>query len=143
MRLWSLHPCFLDAKGLTALWRESLLAKKVLQGKTTGYRNHPQLTRFKKSGNPLAAMESYLRGIYREAARRGYRFDPGKLAGKESVSPLPVTRGQLEYERRHLERKLMRRTPSKGRELKNIARVRPHPLFKAVAGDVEIWEKRR
>jgi len=30
MRLWSLHPRYLDAKGLVALWREGLLAQKVL-----------------------------------------------------------------------------------------------------------------
>lgn len=32
MRLWSLHPSYLDAVGLVALWREGLLARKVLQG---------------------------------------------------------------------------------------------------------------
>jgi hypothetical protein len=45
MRLWSLHPSLLDAKGLVALWREALLAQKVLQGGTTGSRFHPQLQR--------------------------------------------------------------------------------------------------
>jgi carboxyl-terminal processing protease len=29
MRLWSLHPKYLDAQGLVALWREALLAKAV------------------------------------------------------------------------------------------------------------------
>ncbi|MEN6399799.1 MAG: pyrimidine dimer DNA glycosylase/endonuclease V, partial [Rectinema sp.] len=29
MRLWTLHPQYLDQKGLTAAWREGLLAKKV------------------------------------------------------------------------------------------------------------------
>jgi len=47
MRLWSLHPKYLDSKGLVALWREGLLAKKVLEGGTKGYRNHPQLERLK------------------------------------------------------------------------------------------------
>jgi len=46
MRIWSLHPKYLDAKGLVALWRDALLARHVLQGKTTGYKNHPQLNRF-------------------------------------------------------------------------------------------------
>ena len=50
MRLWSVHPKYLDSKGLVALWREALLAKQVLEGGTKGYRNHPQLDRFKKSG---------------------------------------------------------------------------------------------
>nr|WP_243687290.1 pyrimidine dimer DNA glycosylase/endonuclease V [Methanobacterium formicicum] len=54
MRLWSLHPKYLDVKGLVALWREGLLARAVLKGKTKGYTNHPQLIRFKnqkKSGS--------------------------------------------------------------------------------------------
>jgi len=42
MRIWSIHPKYLDAKGLVALWRETLLAKHVLEGKTKGYTNHPQ-----------------------------------------------------------------------------------------------------
>lgn len=43
MRLWSLHPQYLDAKGLVALWREGLLAQAVLAGQTRGYKRHPQL----------------------------------------------------------------------------------------------------
>ena len=39
MRLWSIHPKYLDCKGLVALWREALLAKKVLRGKTRKYAN--------------------------------------------------------------------------------------------------------
>jgi hypothetical protein len=41
MRLWTLHPQYLDAKGLVAVWREALLAQHVLSGATTGYRRHP------------------------------------------------------------------------------------------------------
>ena len=37
MRLWTLHPKYLDPQGLVALWREALLARAVLQGKTRGY----------------------------------------------------------------------------------------------------------
>ena len=47
MRLWSLHPDDLDRAALVAGWREGLLAQKVLRGLTTGYRNHPQLDRFR------------------------------------------------------------------------------------------------
>lgn len=38
MRLWTLHPKYLDPKGLVALWRETLLAQRVLAGRTRGYR---------------------------------------------------------------------------------------------------------
>jgi len=52
MRLWSLHPRYLDAKGLNALWREGLLARKVLENETRGYQKHPQLERFRSQPDP-------------------------------------------------------------------------------------------
>ena len=48
MRLWSLHPSYLDSAGLVALWQEGLLARKVLSSQTKGYIHHPQLHRFRK-----------------------------------------------------------------------------------------------
>ena len=60
MRLWSIHFKYLDSKGLVALWREAFLAKKVLEGKTKGYKNHPQLERFRNSSNPISSINSYL-----------------------------------------------------------------------------------
>jgi Pyrimidine dimer DNA glycosylase len=60
MRLWSIHPSFWDRQGLVAVWREALLAQKVLQGETKGYRSHPQLQRFRSSGDPLGAIAAYL-----------------------------------------------------------------------------------
>jgi len=41
MRLWTLHPKYLDTKGLLAVWREALLAQKAIKGATKAYRNHP------------------------------------------------------------------------------------------------------
>jgi hypothetical protein len=54
MRIWSVHPRYLDRQGLTAGWREGLLAQKVLTGTTKGYRNHPQLRRFRAAGDGAA-----------------------------------------------------------------------------------------
>jgi hypothetical protein len=48
VRLWSLHRQYLDVKGLVAVWREAVLAQKVRAGDAQGYRNHPQLNRFKR-----------------------------------------------------------------------------------------------
>jgi len=79
MRLWTLHPRYLDAAGLVAVWREGLLARAVLRGETRGYRGHPQLERFRACRRPLAALDTYLAGICAEACRRGYRFDRTKL----------------------------------------------------------------
>ena len=140
MRLWSLHPRYLDAKGLVALWREALLAQKVLHGNTKGYRNHPQLTRFKQQQNPLAAIAAYLREVQREADRRGYHFDAGKIASHSHAKIIPVTDGQLTYELAHLAAKLRVRDEAALVRLQAEKVVQVHPLFKKVKGGVETWE---
>ena len=91
MRLWSIHPAYLDPAGLTACWREGLLARKVLLNQTTGYRNHPQLARFRHCTNPSAAIDTYLHGICDEAHRRGYRFDRNKLGTDDPALQITVT----------------------------------------------------
>src|ERR1044071_2873546 len=110
MRLWSIHPRHLDAAGLVAVWREGLLARAVLQGRTRGYRHHPQLGRFRESPRPVAAIDSYLLIIYREARKRRYRFDrelPGK--GPATRRKIAVTTGQISFEWQHLQKKLRAR----------------------------------
>ncbi|GHB11175.1 pyrimidine dimer DNA glycosylase/endonuclease V [Modicisalibacter luteus] len=140
MRLWSLHPCYLDTKGLLALWREGLLAQKVLQGATKGYRHHPQLTRFKRCEDPLGAMAYYLGSVVDEADRRGYRFDRSKIVDSFYTGRLTVTSGQVKYELGHLSGKLQNRDPVAHARLREVGHVRLHPLFDEVAGEIEPWE---
>lgn len=139
MRLWSLHPALLDRMGLLALWREGLLAQKVLLGQTTGYRRHPQLKRFQASNNPVAAISTYLWGVVDEARDRGYRFDASKIAIGRQAIRISVTRGQLEFEREHLRKKLRSRDRARARGLRT-AKLRAHPMLRVVAGKVEPWE---
>ena len=140
MRLWSLHPKYLDAKGLVALWRETLLAKHVLEGRTKGYKNHPQLDRFKKSPAPVAAINYYLSLIHEEACKRQYNFDCSKFTLQDSPMPITVTSGQVKYEMEHLRRKLKERDPVKLKELEKIRKFDVHPMFEMVKGEIEEWE---
>jgi hypothetical protein len=140
MRLWSLHPQYLDSKGLVALWREGLLAQAVLVGKTIGYKHHPQLVRFLQSPSPRKYIAAYLRLIYDEAVRRGYHFDEKKISRGRTVKPLLVTRGQIEYEWLHLTNKLKTRAPSWLSHIETVKQPESHPLFRIVAGDVSEWE---
>jgi Pyrimidine dimer DNA glycosylase len=142
MRLWTLHPRYLDARGLVALWREGLLAKHVLAGKTRGYRHHPQLARFQAHRSPGAAIDAYLAGVLAEACRRGYRFDADKLDGRRVTRPLAESRGQLRYEWAHLLAKLGARDPARFEALRRLRAPRPHPLFRLVPGPVRDWERR-
>jgi hypothetical protein len=140
MRLWSIHPKYLDARGLVALWREGLLAQKVLQGQTRGYKHHPQLRRFAEAGHPLGAIACYLREVWAVGHQRGYRFDRKKIVGEDFDGHIPVARGQLEYEFEHLLGKLKTRDPERYLQLKPLRRIEPHPLFAKVHGGVETWE---
>lgn len=141
MRLWSLHPRYLDPQGLVALWREALLARAVLRGKTKGYRHHPQLTRFQAHAMPRAAICAYLGVVLGEAARRGYAFDARKAGPQRDVAPIAVTRGQLDYEWQHLLRKLAKRSPSHYRRWRALRAPERHPMMVVRTGGVESWEK--
>lgn len=140
MRLWSIHPQYLDAKGLVALWRESLLAQNVLLGKTKGYKNHPQLMRFRNTNNPSAAIASYLRAIAEEADGRGYHFDKSKIVDIIFEDKIPVASGQTRYEYKHLLKKLQVRDQNLYAKFKDSTEIELHPLFYMVIGDVEDWE---
>ena len=141
MRLWTIHPRYLDAQGLVALWREGLLAQKVIAGETRGYTRHPQLIRFRQHPEPLPAIAAYLAGVAAEAARRGYHFDETKIRSPRFSAQLTETRGQLSFEWEHLLAKLRHRRPELYREIRKLAYPRPHPLFRMVAGEVQAWEK--
>jgi hypothetical protein len=141
MRLWTIHPRYLDAKGLVAAWREALLAQKVLAGGTSGYRNHPQLIRFKMQATPAEAMAAFLTAIAEEATQRGYRFDSSKIPALKFSGQIEETDGQLLYEWEHLKRKLKVRAPDLYHRYANTTAPEPHPLFKIVKGNIKDWEK--
>lgn len=141
MRLWSLHPRYLDPQGLVALWREALLAKAVLRGETRGYVHHPQLLRFKEHPQPRWAMNSYLAAIHDEATHRGYRFDRSKVGPARKVPPITVTSGQLAHEWHHLERKLAVRSPDVLSHWAGVVAPDCHPLFRRRPGPVASWER--
>lgn len=170
MRLWSIHPRYLDSKGLVALWREALLAQSVLLkgeysncpdceginirlnckkclGSTkikTPYYNHPQLIRFKKQ-KAISLIQAYLIGVYNEGKRRGYNFDKNKIIpDHSSLVHLTVTREQLKYEFGHLMNKLLKRNPEWAYKISIPygCKMEAHPLFRIVEGEIESWEKR-
>ncbi len=141
MRLWTVHPKYLDRQGLLALWREGLLAQKVLSGQTKGYVHHPQLQRFRAASDPAGAIATYLNEVAVEAATRGYSFNRSKIGIHPPAEPIQVTTGQIEFERRHLLSKLRTRDQVRAKPLEQQADLMLHPLFETIPGAIEAWEK--
>ena len=141
MRLWSLHPKYLDPQGLVALWREALLARAVLRGETRGYRNHPQLDRFRAQAAAVSAINAYLSGVHAESLARGYTFDRSKIGPARTPVTIAVSRGQVEHEWQHLLGKLAARAPALHERWRAESAPQCHPLFRVGPGPVEAWER--
>jgi hypothetical protein len=143
MRLWSIHPKYLDQKGLVACWRESLGAKAALDGIVQGYKNHPQLERFKKTKNQSAQINAYLYFLFKDSQDRKYNFDSSKIDFGKTIAAeqMNVTKGQIEFELGHLFDKLYIRDPNKLKRLRSVREFDVHPLFNVVPGGIESWEK--
>ena len=141
MRLWSLHPKYFDVKGLLAAWREALLASAVLQNQTKGYRNHPQLNRFKESADPISAIALFLQEIHKESKQRSYNFDASKIPNIKSNIKLQVSKEQLLYEWNFLKAKLAKRDPHKLAEINSSDYPQANPLFEVIDGKIADWEK--
>jgi len=142
MRLWTIHPRYLDGHGLVALWREALLARAVLRGRTRGYRGHPQLERFKAHPMPRYAINAYLAAVLAEAECRGYSFDASKVGRLRPVERIPATSGQIAHEWQHLLQKLSIRHKDLHERWSRVLVPDCHPLFEPVPGPVEPWERR-
>jgi hypothetical protein len=149
MRLWTIHPKYLDCKGLVACWCEGLLAFNVLKGNTIGYKNHPQLLRFKQTRNPILKMNDYLHFICDEADNRGYKFDRSKLfertdSDEQSFNVISVNHKQVLYEWDFLKEKVLFRGGDWKhpplftiRECEDVC----NPMFYIIPGEIEDWEK--
>jgi hypothetical protein len=149
MRLWSISPSYLDRQGLLGCWRETLLAQHVLLGQTKGYKNHPQLDRFKEQENPSLAVGTYLWWLFVESGNRGYHFNEHAVQWEGGVQDkIPVTKGQVLFEYSHLLHKLQTRSPNwleekwPDEDCTQMAElIILHPLFYLVDGEKETWEK--
>ncbi len=137
MRLRSIHPKHLDSKGLVALRRESLLAKKVLEWETKWYKNHPQLNRFKEQKNPISAINLYLQHIHIEATNRWFSFEKSKFKIISNLEQIAVTIWQIEFEKQHILKKTKIRDIQKHEELKNSKIIQAHPIFKITKWEIE------
>ena len=132
MLLWTIHPRYLDQKGLCGLWREALYGQNILIRWLEGanrlpYLNSPYLKPFR---DEPGAIREYLMWILREGHLRGYRFNQVLI---EPIYPLvetiPLAPGRLVTEKQMLRGKLSRRAPDWWRVEWNDESFEPNPVF--------------
>lgn len=141
MRLWSIHPRYLDPPGLGGLWREALLAQRVVEGRTAAYRSHPQARRILGQADPWGAIHDYLLGVWEEGRRRGYRYDRTRISEHSDGHSMDVPRGQIEYELALLHFKLAARNKASLSDLPTLEQALPHPSITIVEGGIAPWER--
>jgi hypothetical protein len=107
-----------------------------------GWKNHPQLDRFKYHPKPMEAVGFYLKELHIESQRRGYNYNYSKILYPNSqVETITITMGQIDYEFKILQDRLKKRTPLKYDENLGVTKPEAHPLFKVIPGLPEKWEK--
>jgi hypothetical protein len=143
VRLWSIHPRYLDPPGLGGLWREALLAQRIVAGRTAAYRNHPQARRVLEQPDPWGAIHDYLIGVWEEGHRRGYEYKRIRILPHAGSHPMEVPRGQIEYEAALLRKKLEARNPLYLDGLPRPGCALPHPSVVVVEGGIAWWERPR
>lgn len=144
MRIWSLHPKYLDKKELIDSWNDGLRTIGILTRNHQGSIFRPELSRFRSQSEPIIAVEKYLLSIANEAKRRGYMVDIRKLPSIPVVvsHKIPVSSGQIEYEWRQLMHVLAGRSPGFLRRIEYSPSHDINPIFyKRPGHDIETWEK--
>ena len=140
MRLWSLHPRYLDPQGWSRCG-ETLLARKVLRGETRGYRHHPQLQRFREARDPQSAIDAYLPRSTprrRRAATRSTRTSSMPTRARKDPGRARATR---RARMGHLIAQARVAQPGAHVRWRELQRPRTHPSFRVVAGGVADWER--
>ncbi len=122
------------------MWREALLAQAVLADEAKGYRNHPQLDRFRAVTRPAAHITEYPRAVHTESIERNYCFDESKTGRPRSARRLAVTSGQIDFEWQHLMKKIETRAPERHEKFTPILSPDLHPLFRVIPGGIADWE---
>jgi hypothetical protein len=111
-------------------------------GDTRGWRNHPQLDRFKDHSETMDAIGFYPLKIREEASFRGHSYDGSKIRRPiNRVALTSITTGQLLYEFSLLLERTRLRMPAWHEKLREVYDLpKAYPLFEVVEGDVGRWE---
>jgi hypothetical protein len=101
------------------------------------------MKRFRDHPHPQRAIAYYLMGVWKEGHRRGYHFNKAKIGagGSLTIQKIPITKGQLRYELQWLCTKVKRRDPPAYQRLLAVASGECHPIFEAIEGAIEEWER--
>lgn len=141
MRIWTIHPKYLDGIGLVSAWREGIGARNIIAENKIGYSRHPQLDRFRSKS--VDFLNAYLYFLNEEAEKRGYKFDKSKIASFSLKGDrIPVNKGQVEYEFKLLQHKLSVRNKEVYAVNKKVRNIQVIPIYRILpSSKIEDWER--
>lgn len=146
MRLWSIHPQYLDTKEFVACWKDAIDASAIIKRDDRNiHKIYPQLSRFNDIIPSKPAINKYLMFMYYNSIIRGYRFKHKNIDFKEiEKNPgirILVTRGQLNHELK-IVRKILEDRDSEllDSPIYSYREVEPNPMFMVITGGIEQWE---
>ena len=131
MRVWTIHPRYLDRKELRLSWSSGLKALKVLSQPKIYNRFQSGLSVFRTQSEPLFALTSYLLEIAKEGKRRGMDMDVSNLPKlpKDFRLKIPVSVQRVRSDRQLLIKHLARIGKKHVEKFESMRASLTHPLF--------------
>jgi hypothetical protein len=128
MKLWHIHPSYLDKELIDQLWEDGLKMQDAIINYT--YDNgHKEVLDHE---NPTAFIGMYLTGVVRAAhANHDYDHDFSKIMDIQPTLPLPVSKALLYEEWCELQEELQERNPGKMQlnDAEDVNAIKAHSMF--------------
>lgn len=131
MRVWTIHPKYLNRKELSACWHDGLRALKVLSEPEKYQRFYEGLSVFRVQSEPVYALAKYLQAIGKEGVKRGLQMDLSLLpeVPKDFRLKIPVSEERIASERKLLTKRLAGLGRWHLRKFQSMLPGRTNPLF--------------
>jgi len=134
VRLWTIHPRYLDDEALREAWRDGLNLRRALKIGSKAAEPCPDAAPWiAESRQPVRALDLYLHAIHGEARRRGRSFDASKLGPVDTKTKIPIPSSWVSADWRDLRAIVAKRSPGFFPRIESVQRPHCHPAFRRVS----------
>lgn len=134
MRIWTLHPRYLDDATLREAWRDGLAARRRLVAGSKGRPTDPLIHAIAACKHPVRVIDAYLSHLHQEAQRRGKAFDRSRIDGARAGAGFAVDSERVRDDWDQLMARMAEREPARHERQAELRRPHCHPAFKRIPG---------